>query len=314
MKTRTGTARARRPRPGLPAAVVTAALLLAATACSPSTTSSASAGEGAGQDTGVPALAVNEGAARLLPEPVKSTKVLRVAIPTNEPPTQFYREGTQEMTGTNPDVARLLGQALGVKVEIQVANFDSIIPGMAAGRYDLTVSSMTPTAKRMEVLDFVDYMQAGNSIAVAKGNPQGISDQHALCGRKVGLLTGSYQLAVNVPEYDQACTAGGKDTIQRSEFQDTRQAISALTSGRLDAVLADSPILNYAATQNAQIEIAAKYDFTPVGIGMPKDSGLVNAVSAALTGVIKSDSYRKVLGKYGLESSAITDARVNFAQ
>ncbi|MGO4190576.1 ABC transporter substrate-binding protein [Arthrobacter sp. YAF17] len=306
----------KRSRRGVPAVMATAALLLAATACAPSTASAPStpSGDPAGNGAGVPALAVNNAAAQLLPEPIRATKVLRVAIPTNEPPTQFYREGTQDMTGTNPDIARLLGEALGVKVEIQVANFDSIIPGIAAGRYDMTVSSMTPTEKRMEVLDFVDYMQMGNSIAVAKGNPQGIADQHALCGRKLGLLTGSYQLTVNVPEYDEACTAAGKDTIQRSEFQDTRQAISALTSGRLDAVLADSPILNFAATQNPQIEIAAKYDFTPVGVGMPKDSGLVKSVSAALSGVIKSDSYLKVLGKYGLESSAITDARVNFAQ
>jgi polar amino acid transport system substrate-binding protein len=47
---------------------------------------------------------------------------------------------------------------------------------------------------------------------------------------------------------------------------------------------------------------------------MPKDSGLVKSVSAALTDVLKSDAYLKVLGKYGLESSAITDARINFAQ
>jgi polar amino acid transport system substrate-binding protein len=298
--------------PGARAAVVISALMLAATACAPQPPAASTSD--AGQGTGKPALAVNDAAAQLLPDSIKSSKVLRVAIPTNEPPTQFYREGTQEMTGTNPDVARLLGQALGLKVDIQVANFDSIIPGIAAGRYDMTVSSMTPTTKRMEVLDFVDYMQMGNSIAVVTGNPQGITDQHSMCGKKVGLLTGSYQLTVNVPAYDDDCKAGGKETIQRSEFQDTRQAISALTSGRLDAVLADSPILNFAATQNSQIEISSKYDFTPVGIGMPKDSGLVNAVSAALSDVIKSDTYIKVLGKYGLESSAINDPRVNFAQ
>lgn len=305
--------RIQRTRSGLPAAaVVISALLLALTACGAQ--APASSTSDAGQATGVPALAVNEAAAKLLPESIKATRVLRVAIPTNEPPTQFYREGTQEMTGTNPDVARLIGETLGVKVEIQVANFDSIIPGLAAGRYDMTVSSMTPTAKRMEVLDFVDYMQMGNSIAVPSGNPLGISSEGSLCGKKVGLLTGSYQLAVNVPAIDEDCTAAGNGTIQRSEFQDTRQAISALTSGRLDAVLADSPILDFAASQNPQIEIASKYDFTPVGVGMPKDSGMVKAVSAALDSVIKSDSYLKVLGKYGLESSAITDARVNFAQ
>lgn len=312
MKTPPVTPRTQRTRLGASAAVVTAALMLSVTACGP-TAPAASTSDG-GQGTGVPALAVNEAAAQLLPDSIKSTKVLRVAIPTNEPPTQFYREGTQDMTGTNPDVARLIGEALGLKVEIQVANFDSIIPGIAAGRYDMTVSSMTPTTKRMEVLDFVDYMQMGNSIAVPSGNPLDVSSEGSLCGKKVGLLTGSYQLSVNVPAVDEDCTAAGTGTVQRSEFQDTRQAISALTSGRLDAVLADSPILDFAATQNPAIEIAAKYDFTPVGVGMPKDSGLVKAVSAALNAVIKSDSYLKVLGKYGLESSAITDARVNFAQ
>jgi polar amino acid transport system substrate-binding protein len=295
--------------------VATAALVLAVTACTPAGTASPSTSSGSAvPGTGVPALEVNQAAVGLLPESIKTSKVLRVAIPTNEPPTQFYREGTQEMTGTNPDVARLIGEALGVKVDIQVANFDAIIPGLAAGRYDMTVSSMTPTTKRMKVLDFVDYMQVGGGVAVPKGNPAGIKDQHALCGKKVGLLTGSYQLTVDVPKFDQACTFDGKEAIQRSEFQDTRQAISALTSGRLDAVLADAPILNFAATQNPQIEIAAEYDVTPVGVGVPKDSSLVKSVSAALDAVIKSDSYKKVLGKYGLESSAITDARVNFAQ
>ncbi|MFE4833900.1 ABC transporter substrate-binding protein [Arthrobacter sp. NPDC056691] len=305
-----------RIKPGLPAVVVTAALMLTVTACSPAGNASPSdpSGSPATAGTGVPALEANPAAVELLPASIKASKVLRVAIPTNEPPTQFYREGTQEMTGTNPDVARLIGEALGVKVEIQVANFDSIIPGLAANRYDMTVSSMTPTTKRMEVLDFVDYMQIGTAIAVPKGNPGGIKDQHALCGRKVGLLTGSYQLTVDVPGYDKECAAAGKEGIQRSEFQDTRQAISALTSGRLDTVLADSPILNYAATQNPQIEVAATYEFAPVGVGVPKESGLVKSVSKALDAVIRSGSYAKVLGKYGLESSAITDARVNFAQ
>lgn len=306
---------ARRGHFALPATVATAALILSVTACSPaaSTPASNSSIGAAGADTSVPALEVNQAAADLLPASIKTSKVLRVAIPTNEPPTQFYQEGTQEMIGTNPDVARLIGQTLGVEIDIQVANFDSIIPGLAADRYDMTVSSMTPTDTRMEVLDFVNYMQIGSGVAVPKGNPAGIKDQHALCGKKVGMLTGSYQLTVDVPTFDEACTAAGEATIQRSEFQDTRQAISALTSGRLDVVLADAPILNFAATQNPQIELATEYDVTHIAVGMPKDSGLVKSVSAAVNAVIKSDSYRKVLGKYGLESSAISEALVNVA-
>jgi polar amino acid transport system substrate-binding protein len=306
----------RRKRPGhrVPKLVAASAVMVLAFAgCAALGTPGSATSGSAGLAANVPALVVDEAAAQLLPDSIKSAKVLKVAIPTNEPPTQYYRDGTQDMTGVNPDVARLMGQALGVGVEIHVANFDSIIPGMAADRYDMTVSSMTPTTQRMQVLDFVDYMQVGNVLAVAKGNPLGL-DEHSLCGRKVGFLIASYQLSTLVPEYDADCTAAGKDQIQTSEFQDSRQAISALTSGRLDAVLADSPILDFAVTQSPDIEIASRYDFTPVGIGVPKDSKLVESVSVALSDVLRSASYVQVLENYGLESSAITDARVNFAQ
>lgn len=292
------------------AVAASAALLLSLGACGSSTASNGVAELG----PAVTPMAVNEAAAAQLPDAIKAAKVLTVAIPTNEPPTQFYREGTREMTGTNPDIARLIGQALGVKVDIKVANFDSIIPGMGAGRYDMTVSSMTPTENRMKVLDFVDYMQMGNSIAVGTGNPEGITEEAALCGKRVGLLIGSYQLTANVPAANEKCQAEGKQPIQSSEFQDTRQAISGLTSGRLDAVLADSPILDFAAKANPAIEISSQYEFTPVGVGLPIESGLVKAVSEVMVDIIKSDSYKQVLKKYGLQSSAITDPRVNFAQ
>ena len=260
----------------------------------------------------VPTLDVSANAVALLPNSVTSRRVLRVAIPTNEPPTQFYKEGTRYLTGVNPDIARLIGEALGLEVEIKVVNFDSIIPGMAAGRYDMTVSSMTPTDKRIAVIDFVDYMQIGNAIVVAKGRPR--LTQEALCGRRVGVLIGSYQLTTNIPDYDQKCVASGQPPIDAAQFQDTRQAISALTSARLDAVLADSPILEFATTQDPDVVISENYDFTPVAVGVTKEPPLVNAVAAALDTVITSSAYHEVLARYGLDSATITQARVNAAQ
>ena len=313
MKNETPRLRSRRSRFAV-ASAVAATALLALTACGGSTPTATTSSAAVAAGTAVPEIALNEAAVKLLPESIKASKVLRVGIPTNEQPTQYFLEGTQELTGVNPDIARLIGASLGLKVEIQVANFDSIIPGMAAGRYDMTVSSMTPTTERMKVLDFVDYMAMGNSIAVAKGNPTGITKYQDLCGKKVGLLTGSYQLTVNIPDYNKDCVAAGKPEIISNQYQDTRQAISALTSGRQDAVLADSPILDFAASKNPTLEIASAYDFTPVAAGGPIESGLKAPVAAALAEIIKSDAYKQVLAKYGLDASAITDARVNFAQ
>ncbi|MFD6700398.1 MULTISPECIES: ABC transporter substrate-binding protein [unclassified Microbacterium] len=254
-----------------------------------------------------------DSAAALLPDAVKSAGVLKVAIPTNEPPTQFYREGTQEMTGVNPDIARLIGGALGLKVQIEVTAFDAIIPGMAAGRYDLTVSSMTPTEARMKQLDFVDYVQMGSALAVPTGNPKKISLE-TLCGAKVAVLEGSYQVTVNIPPIDDACKTAGKPAPQLFQFNDTHQAISSVLSGRTDVVYADQPILGYAAKQEPRIALAGVSDIAPVAVGVPHDTGTLKAVSAALTAIVASPEYKKVLDSYGLKTMAITDARVNAAQ
>ena len=78
-------------------------------------------------------------------------KVLRVAIPANEPPTQYYREGTQEMTGTNPDVARLIGQALGVKVDIQTSEFGTFLEEIGKGNFQMYSLSRNGIADPMHV-------------------------------------------------------------------------------------------------------------------------------------------------------------------
>lgn len=260
-----------------------------------------------------PTMAPIAEAVALLPEAMQDGGTLRVAIPTNEPPTQFYREGTQEMTGVNPDIARLIAGALGLDIQIEVTTFDAIIPGMSAGRYDLTVSSMTPTEDRMKQLDFVDYVQMGSTLAVTAGNPKGI-DFGSLCGAKVAMLKGSYQLTVNVPALNEQCAAAGGPELEVFQFQDTQQAISSVLSDRTDVVYADSPILGFAVTQEPRIEVSEENDFAPVAVGLPHDAGTLEAVAAALAAILVSPEYQDVLAEYGLESMAIADARVNAPQ
>lgn len=293
--------------PGMALAVIAG---LALTSCA--ATSNAEP-EGEQPSSGTGSIEAVQAAVDLLPEAIAESGVLRVAIPTNEPPTQFYREGTEEMTGLNPDMARLVADALGLEIEVVVSNFDSIIPGLAADRFDMTVSSMTPTEVRMEQLDFVDYVNMGSAVVVAEGNPADI-DVNALCGARVAVLTGSYQLTVKIPALNEACAESGGEPLDIQQFQDTRQAISSLDSGRSDAVYADGPILSYAALQNPDIEIAGELDVSPVGIGVPKESDLIEAVAAAMDAIIESPGYMEVLEAYGLEAMAIDEARVNFAQ
>ena len=70
------------------------------------------------------------------------------------------------------DLAKALGAVLGLKVKVVNATFDAIIPGLAAGKYDLGMSSFTDTKAREKVVDFVTYFSAGTSFYVkASGGP-----------------------------------------------------------------------------------------------------------------------------------------------
>lgn len=290
--------------------VSAAALVLGLGACSSSAESDTAPSTGTTTD---PTFDEVADAAELLPDDIADTGELHVAIPTNEPPTQFYREGTKQMTGINPDIARLVAGALGLDIQIEVVNFDSIIPGLEAGRYDMTVSSMTPTEDRMKVLDFVEYMNVGSGLVVLDSNPLDL-DFDKLCGQKVAVLTGSYQMTSNVPELNKECEAAGEQDLEIQQFKDTRQAISSLTSGRSDAVYADGPILAYAALQTSEIELVGENNVDAVAIGVPQESGLLDPLKAAMDVILESPEYQDVLESYGVDGSAITDARINVAQ
>lgn len=292
----------------IPFAAAACVAALALTGCAAGSPAAEKPGtEEAATEPTFPAVAA---AADLVPEAIRSSGTLRVAIPTNEPPTQFYREGTEIMTGVNPDVARLVAGALDLEIEIVVSNFDSIIPGLSADRFDMTVSSMSVTEERMEALDFVDYIKMGSALAVPAGNPDSLTFD-TLCGKSLAMLTGSYQLTKRVPELNAACEAAGQPAPTVKQFKDTRQAISSMVAGRDDVVYADSPILGYAAKQNDEIEISDYNNISPVGMGISKKNELTAAVAAAMAEIIQSDEYREVLASYGLEDAAVDDARVN---
>jgi polar amino acid transport system substrate-binding protein len=79
--------------------------------------------------------------------------------------------------------------------------------------------------------------------------------------------------------------------------------------------MADSPVADYAVKQSSgQFKINGEaYGTAPYGIAIPKDSGLAKPILAALQVLIKNGQYTTVLKKWGVESGAITDPKINGA-
>jgi polar amino acid transport system substrate-binding protein len=256
---------------------------------------------------------VNEAAAAALPQAVRDRGTLTVTMSQSSPPLHFMADDGTTTIGVDPEIAVALGEALGLKTTIASGPFDGIIPGLAAGKFDLAVSQMSPSAERLKVLDFVDYYQSGSGIGVAPGNPQALTVD-TLCGKRVGVLKGSFQDLKRLPTLSATCTAAGKEAIQAMTYPDMQAPNLALTAGRIDAVYIDGPTLGYAIKQGGKIELLGEKDVSPVSIGFKKGAGLETAIKLGMESLVKSGKYGEILDKWGVSTGAITDFAFDKAQ
>ena len=315
-------------------------VLLLATACGASTTApgsestsnaatsagSSAAGSSAAVSESVPAplnlnLTKDDTIAAALPDKYKQSGAVVVATDASYAPNEFLAEGSNDPVGWDIDLANALGQVLGLKVTVEPASFDGIIAGINAGRYDMSLSSFTDTKAREESVNFVTYYEVGTSTMVLAGNPQNITTVTDLCGRPVGAENGTTQLALlNDATVDgsvvKACTDAGKPAPIAQGFPKQTDVNSALAAGRIDAYLADTPIVAYAVKQTGDKfeKVGQDQGTAPYGIALPKDpAALTTSVQQAMQKLIDSGAYMKILDNWGVSSGAITTSAVNGA-
>jgi len=255
-------------------------------------------------------------ATALLPQAIKDKGELTVAMDLHYPPTTFLAEDNTTPIGLNPDIARLVAKKLGLKLKFENTAFDTIIPGIDAGRYDFTATTMSPTAERLKVLDMVDYFSDGVSVAVAAGNPQNISNDE-MCGKNIAVTKGSNAQLVHLPNVsDWTCTSKGKPAINAVVLPNVQDALTQLASKRVDGVFYDTTALAWADKQqpNTFKVLTPQVDtrsVDTVSIGLKKGSALTPALQKAVQDVLDSPEYKQSLTNWGLTNGGITEAKLN---
>jgi polar amino acid transport system substrate-binding protein len=275
-----------------------------------------SAPTGGASTTAAPALTKDDAIAAMLPDAIKSAGTVRVASGVSFPPMEFFDADNKTVLGFDADLGAALGQVLGVKFDFQNTNFDGILGGLNAGRYDLALTSMIDKKERQQTADFVDYLKSGVTFMVAKGNPKGITDKLGLCG-KTAAVEKSSTGDLSVDDITKECTAAGKPAVKKQPFPDQASAVQALQSGRADAVVALDLTLAYnVKTSPEAFQVDAKpFGTLPVGIPVPKNNPkLRDAVQAALKKVIDSGTYDTLLAKWNLQNQALKGAPINSGQ
>ena len=292
------------------AAAATAALAaLTIAACGSDNGSGGAAAAGSSSGGGSSASpGTDQAVAKLVPQSYKSKGTLTVAEDASYPPNEFFGADGKTVEGMDADLAKAIAGLMGVKANVVNAGFDGIIPGLASHKYDLGMSSFTDTKEREKTVDFVTYFSAGTSFYVKGQGGPSITGLASLCGHHVAVEKGTTQQA-DVEKQQKKCK------VDLLTFPDQNGANLAISSGRADVGMADSPVAAYQVKKsNGQFKLSGQpYGTAPYGIAIPKDSGLQKPVLAAMKALAANGTYTKILKKWGVEAGAITNFQMNGA-
>jgi polar amino acid transport system substrate-binding protein len=248
-----------------------------------------------------------------VPSAIRSKGTLVVAADATYSPNEFIGPDGHTVIGMDADLAKALGDVLGLKVTVVNATFDSIIPGLASGKYDLGMSSFTDTKEREKTVDFVTYFIAGTSFFTKTGGPK-ITSLGDLCGKAVAVEKGTTQQN-DATAQDAKCKSEGKGGVNVLVFPDQNGANLALSSGRAQVGMADSPVAEYQVKQsNGTFVISGEpYGTAPYGIAIPKGNGMAKPILDAVKELMSNGTYMAILKNWGIEAGAISTPTINGA-
>lgn len=266
---------------------------------------------GPSASSGTTTVTKDAAAAALLPDAISKSGKLIIGIDPTYAPNE-YKDADGKPIGWEVELMDAVAGKLGVKTDYRVAKFDSIIPSITGGKYNLGLSSFTDNTAREKVVDFVNYYTAGIQWASAAGKTV---DPDNACGLKVAVQATTYEDTDEVPAKSKACTDAGKPAIQAVKFDTQDQATNAVALGQADAMSADSPVTLYAVAQlKGKLQLAGKsFEVAPYGVAVNKGDKLGKALQKAFQSIVDDGTYKKILDKWGVADGGIDTITINAA-
>lgn len=135
-----------------------------------------------------------------------------------------------------------------------------------------------------------------------------------LCGKTVSVEKGTTEEEEST-EQSGKCTKAGKKAVTVLVYPNQNGANLAISSGRAELGMADSPVAAYQVKQsNGMFKLYGAYGAAPYGLAIPKGSGMTTPVLAALKVLIANGTYMKILEKWGVQSGALSTPAINGAK
>jgi L-cystine transport system substrate-binding protein len=228
---------------------------------------------------------------------VKRAGVMRVGFEGAYPPFNFLNEQKQ-FDGFDVDVANDIARRLGIRVEFVATQFEALIGGLDADKWDIVIAQMSITDQRKKQVDFTDpYVVTGGVIIVRNGE-SGYTTLADLKGKRVGAGSGT--------TFEEVATAAGAEV---TTYKSVNQYVQDLENRRLDAIINDRITMGYLIkSKNLPLKISSTdlVSRDVIGMAVKKNNpDFVAAVNKALNEMKTDGTYKTIYVKwFGVEPAA----------
>jgi len=231
---------------------------------------------------------------------------------TNSPPLALLASDNLTRIGSDPDIARLLADSLGLKLKLVPASWEDWPLGIRAGRYDVAMFNIAVTEERKKKFDFATY-RADNHAFVVKADSRvsTINSPADVAGKRIIVASGTNQERILL-SWDAQNRAKGLPPVQPIYLTDDASATLSLLSGRADALFGPHSTAAWKVASRGQTKIVGEGPFRAwVAVTTKKGNGLAAALQTALDGTIAGGQYQQVLQRWGEEDEAVAHSTVN---
>ena len=224
---------------------------------------------------------------------VQEAGVMTVGMCPEYPPFESINEDG-DIEGFDADLAKAIGEELGVEVEFVNTPYEGLIAGLSNGDFDIIMSGMSPREadEADKTLNVSDSYYVVSEVVLTKDTS--INSKEDLAGKKVGNHVGSTSeyAANNLIEEGIAC--------ESVPYNRHSEAFADLQNGNLDAQIVEDTWAKEKVTEDSGIRIleGSVYDIEIAAIADPNSASLKDAFNEALQTLKDNGTYDEIVKKW----------------
>ena len=172
---------------------------------------------------------------------------LSVAVDDTYLPMEF-RDDQNNLVGFDVDLAKAIGEDLGVKVDFTTVAWDGIFNGLNAKQYDAIISSTSITPERQEGFNQTNPYVSNGIVIVSRKDATPVKTFEELASKTVGV-----QLATTADNGAQKLKEQTGTNVQIKQYDGMLDAFAALEGKQIDNVMTDVGVAMYYVAQKPEL-------------------------------------------------------------